>query len=98
MKHKKYLHTQFVKFINEKYKSNINDEYDDEETNTTDDEIINDIDNEEDEVDNDDIDLDIIRNKKFPEYEELNVDDLIEEYNNLQKKYKTFYGSVYKGK
>jgi hypothetical protein len=104
MKHKKFLHTQFVKFINEKYKSNNINENDeetnitDEETNITDDEIINDVDNKKEEDDFDEVDLEIIKNKKFPEYEELNVDKLIEEYNNLQKRYKAIYGSVYKRK
>lgn len=76
MKKKTHLHTNFIKFIIEKY--NKDEEIPDEETNVSDDEIIDNIDEIEipDEVQDDDD-------------EDETIEDLIKEYNEMEKKYKT---------
>lgn len=89
MKKKKYLHTNFIKFIVEKYDRDIQ-ELPEEETNIPNqklsdefDRIINgeEVQDEvQDELENDD----------------ENIDDLIEEYRLLEKKYKSkTYGNIY---
>lgn len=91
MKKRKHLQTNFFKFIVEKYNKEIQDELNDEETNLPDEELIDDI---------DDID-DIEEPKgKLKEDDDLNLDELIEEYNKLTNKYKTLKNdnSLYKRK
>lgn len=87
MKKRKHLQTNFLKFIIEKYNQEIQNEIDDEETNLSNDELIDDID-------------DMEEPKKIKvninDDDDLNVDELIEEYNKLTNKYKnlkddTFY-------
>lgn len=75
MKKKTHLHTNFIKFIIEKY--NKDEEIPDEDTNVSDDEIIDEIDEIEipDEVQDED--------------EDETIEDLIKEFNGLEKKYKT---------
>jgi hypothetical protein len=75
MKKKKHIHTNFVKFIIEKY--NKDGELSKEESNVSDEEIIDDIDDVEnpDEVQDD-------------EDDDETIDDLIKEFNELEKKYK----------
>lgn len=75
MKKKKHIHTNFVKFIIEKY--NKDGELSKEESNVYDEEIIDDIDDVEnpDEVQDD-------------EDDDETIDDLIKEFNELEKKYK----------
>lgn len=80
MKKRKHLQTNFFKFIVEKYNKEIQDELNDEETNLTDDELIDDIDDIEEPTEP--------KNKK-KEDDDLNLDELIEEYNKLTNKYKT---------
>ncbi len=77
MKKRKHLQTNFFKFIVEKYNKEIQDELNDEETNLPDEELIDDIDDiEEPKI-------------KLKEDDDLNLDELIEEYNKLTNKYKT---------
>jgi hypothetical protein len=73
MKKRTHLHTNFIKFILEKY--NI-EELSEEESNVSDEEIIDDIDTIEtpDEVQDED---------------DETIEDLIKEYYQLEKKYKT---------
>lgn len=73
MKKKTHLHTSFIKFILEKYGKD--EEIPDEDTNVSDEEIIDKIDEIEnpDEVQDDD----------------ETIEDLIKEFNELEKKYKT---------
>lgn len=75
MKNKTHLITNFVKYLIEKYKD---EEIPNEETNVSDEEIIEDIDEIEipDEVQEDDD-------------EDETIEDLIKEFNDLEKKYKT---------
>ncbi len=75
MKKKTNLHTNFIKFILEKY--NKEDVFPDEDTNVSDDEII------------DDIDKIKIPVEVKDEDEEETIEDLIKEFNGLEKKYKT---------
>jgi hypothetical protein len=91
MKKRKHLQTNFFKFIVEKYNKEIQDELNDEETNLTDDELIDDIDDIEEPTEP--------KNKK-KEDDDLNLDELIEEYNKLTNKYKTLKNdnSLYKRK
>lgn len=77
MKKRKHLQTNFFKFIVEKYNKEIQDELNDEETNLPDEELIDDIDDIEE------------PKRKLKEDEDLNLDELIEEYNKLTNKYKT---------
>jgi hypothetical protein len=72
MKKKKYLHTSFIKFINEKY--NKEEKITDEETNVSDEDIIDNIEIT-DEVEEDE--------------DEDTIENLIKEYNEMEKKYKT---------
>jgi hypothetical protein len=71
MKKRKHLQTNFFKFIVEKYNKEIRDELNDEETNLSDDELIDDI---------DDIEEPSEPKKKIKEDDDLNLDELIEEY------------------
>ena len=80
MKKRKHLQTNFFKFIVEKYNKEIQDELNDEETNLPDEELIDEI---------DDIEEPIEPKRKLKEDEDLNLDELIEEYNKLTNKYKT---------
>ena len=91
MKKGKHLQTNFFKFIVEKYNKEIQDELNDEETNLSDDELIDDI---------DDIEEPSEPKKKIKEDDDLNLDELIEEYNKLTNKYKTLKNdnSLYKRK
>ena len=91
MKKRKHLQTNFFKFIVEKYNKEIQDELNDEETNVSDDELIDDI---------DDIEEPSEPKKKIKEDDDLNLDELIEEYNKLTNKYKTLKNdnSLYKRK
>lgn len=91
MKKRKHLQTNFFKFIVEKYNKEIQDELNDEETNLSDDKLIDDI---------DDIEEPIGPKKKIKEDDDLNLDELIEEYNKLTNKYKTLKNdnSLYKRK
>ena len=91
MKKRKHLQTNFFKFIVEKYNKEIQDELNDEETNLSDDELIDDI---------DDIEEPSEQKKKIKEDDDLNLDELIEEYNKLTNKYKTLKNdnSLYKRK
>ena len=86
MKKRKHLQTNFFKFIVEKYNKEIQDELNDEETNLPDEELIDDIDD--------------IEERKLKEDDDLNLDELIEEYNKLTNKYKTLKNdnSLYKRK
>ena len=77
MKKRKHLQTNFFKFIVEKYNKEIQDELNDEETNLPDEELIDDIDDIEE------------PKGKLKEDDDLNLDELIEEYNKLTNKYKT---------
>jgi hypothetical protein len=74
MKRKTHLHTNFIKFILEKY--NKDEKIPDEDTNVSDKEIIDDI----DEIDN----PDEVQNE-----DDETIEDLIKEFNELEKKYKT---------
>lgn len=86
MKKRKHLQTNFFKFIVEKYNKEIQDELNDEETNLPDEELIDDIDD--------------IEERKLKEDDDLNLDELIEEYNKLTNKYKRLKNdnSLYKRK
>ncbi len=91
MKKRKHLQTNFFKFIVEKYNKEIQDELNDEETNLSDDELIDDI---------EDIEEPTEPKRKFKEDDDLNLDELIEEYNKLTNKYITLKNdnSLYKRK
>lgn len=88
---RKHLQTNFFKFIVEKYNKEIQDELNDEEeeTNISDDELIDDIDKIEEPTE---------PKRKLKEDDDLNLDELIEEYNKLTNKYKTIKNdnSLYK--
>ena len=88
MKKRKHLQTNFFKFIVEKYNKEIQDELNDEETNLPDEELIDDINDIEE------------PKGKLKEDDDLNLDELIEEYNKLTNKYKTLKNdnSLYKRK
>ena len=88
MKKRKLLQTNFFKFIVEKYNKEIQDELNDEETNLPDEELIDDIDDIEE------------PKRKLKEDDDLNLDELIEEYNKLTNKYKILKNdnSLYKRK
>ena len=77
MKSKTHIKTKFLHFIFEKYNKEIQDELNDEETNLPDEELIDDIDDIEE------------PKRKLKEDDDLNLDELIEEYNKLTNKYKT---------
>lgn len=79
MKKRKHLQTNFFKFIIEKYNKELQDELNDEETNVSDDELIDDIDN---------IEAHEEPKRKLKEDDDLDLDELIEEYNKLSEKYK----------
>jgi len=72
MKSKTHIKTKFLHFIFEKYKDELNDELNDEETNLPDEEMIDEIENDE-----------VLKDKD----DELNLEELIEEYNKLTNKY-----------
>jgi hypothetical protein len=80
MKKRKHLQTNFFKFIVEKYNKDIQDEFNVEETNLPDEELIDDI---------EDIEEPTEPKGKLKEDDDLNLDELIEEYNKLSNKYKT---------
>jgi len=80
MKKRKHLQTNFFKFIVEKYNKEMQDKLEDEETNVSDEEIIDDIDNIEEPIE---------PKRKLKEDDDLNLDELIEEYNKLTNKYKS---------
>lgn len=88
MKNRKHLQTNFFKFIVEKYNKEIQDELNDEETNLPDEELIDEIDDIEE------------PKEKLKKDDDLNLDELIEEYNKLTNKYKTLKNdnSLYKRK
>jgi hypothetical protein len=88
MKKRKHLQTNFFKFIVEKYNKEIQDELNDEETNLPDEELIDDMDDIEE------------PKRKLKEDDDLNLDELIEEYNKLTNKYKNLKNdnSLYKRK
>ena len=85
MKSKTYIKTKFLHFIFEKYNKEIQDELNDEETNLPDEELIDDIEEPK---------------RKLKEDDDLNLDELIEEYNKLTNKYITLKNdnSLYKRK
>jgi hypothetical protein len=89
MKKRKHLQTNFFKFIVEKYNKEIQDELNDEETNLPDEELIDNI---------DDIEEQTKPKRRLKEDDDLNLDELIEEYNKLTNKYKTLKNdnSLYK--
>jgi hypothetical protein len=91
MKNRKHLQTNFFKFIVEKYNKEIQDELNDEETNLPDEELIDNI---------DDIEEPTEPKNKIKDDDDLNLDELIEEYNKLTNKYKTLKNdnSLYKRK
>lgn len=91
MKSKTHIKTKFLHFIFEKYNKEIQDELNDEETNLPDEELIDDI---------DDIEELTEPKGKLKEDDDLNLDELIEEYNKLTNKYKTLKNdnSLYKRK
>ncbi|MFZ4679069.1 MAG: hypothetical protein ACOYLP_02770 [Flavobacterium sp.] len=78
---KKHIQTRFYKFILEKYGKQKED-ITDEETNIPDEEIIDEIENDEVLKDKNDE----VKTKKNED--ELDLDELIEEYNKLTNKYK----------
>ena len=86
---KKHLETNFIKFIVEKYKKEIQ-ELPDEETNVSNNEIVDEFD-------------EIINTKEIEKKEVQDetdnendlVEDLIKEYNQLQKKYKLKTNGLY---
>ncbi len=78
---KKHIQTRFYKFILEKYGKQ-EEIITDEETNIPDEEIIDEIENDEVLKDKNDE----VRTKKNED--ELDLDELIEEYNKLTNKYK----------
>jgi hypothetical protein len=78
---KKHIETRFYKFVSEKY-SKSKDYLTDEETNIPDEDIIDEIENDEVLKDkNDEV-------KTKNNEDEVNLDELIEEYNKLTNKYK----------
>ena len=79
MKKRKHLQTNFFKFIVEKYNKEMQDELEEEETNVLDQEVIDDIDNIEEPKE---------PRRKLKEDDDLNLDELIEEYNKLTEKHK----------
>ena len=85
MKSKTHIKTKFLHFIFEKYNKEIQDELNDEETNLPDEELIDDIEEPK---------------RKLKEDDDLNLDELIEEYNKLTNKYITLKNdnSLYKRK
>lgn len=91
MKSKTHIKTKFLHFIFEKYNKEIQNELNDEETNLPDEELIDDI---------DDIEELTEPKGKLKEDDDLNLDELIEEYNKLTNKYKTLKNdnSLYKRK
>ena len=86
---KKYLETNFVKFIREKYKKEIQ-QLPDEETNVSNKEIVD----EFDEIINaKEIEKDEVQSET--DNEDDLVENLIKEYNQLQKKYKLKTNGLY---
>lgn len=86
---KKYLETNFIKFIVEKYKKEIQ-ELPDEETNVSNKEIVD----EFDEIINaKEIEKDEVQDETYNEDDLL--ENLIKEYNQLQKKYKLKTNGLY---
>lgn len=82
MRKRKHLETRFYKFLLERL-DQIEDEEEiqDEETNLSNDEIIDEIDNIKEPIEK--------PQRKIKEDEDLDLDELIEEYNKLTEKYKT---------
>jgi hypothetical protein len=82
MRKRKHLETRFYKFLLERL-DQIEDEEEiqDEETNLSNDEIIDEIDNIKEPIEK--------PQRKIKEDEDLDLDELIEEYNRLTEKYKT---------
>ena len=82
MRKRKHLETRFYKFLLERL-DQIEDEEEiqDEETNLSNDEIIDEIDNIKEPIEK--------PQRKIKEDEDLDLDELIEEYNKLTAKYKT---------
>lgn len=89
MRNKKYLHTNFIKFLIEKYDREIQ-ELPEEETNLPD----NKLSDEFDRIINSNEVQDEVQDET--ENDEENIDDLIEEYRLLEKIYKSkTYGNIY---
>nr|WP_315175192.1 hypothetical protein [uncultured Flavobacterium sp.] len=86
---KKYLETNFVKFIREKYKKEIQ-QLPDEETNVSNKEIVDEFDEiiNAKEIEKDEV-------QDGTDNEDDLVEDLIKEYNQLQKKYKLKTNGLY---
>jgi hypothetical protein len=82
MRKRKHLETRFYKFLLERL-DQIEDEEEiqDEETNVSDNEIVDEIDNIKEPIEK--------PQRKIKEDEDLDLDELIEEYNKLTEKYKT---------
>jgi vacuolar-type H+-ATPase subunit H len=86
---KKYLETNFIKFIVEKYKKEIQ-ELPDEETNVSNNEIVDEFDEI---INTKEIKKDEVQDKT--DNEDDLVENLIKEYNQLQKKYKLKTNGLY---
>jgi BioD-like phosphotransacetylase family protein len=86
---KKHLETNFIKFIAEKYKKEIQ-ELPDEETNVSNKEIVDEFDEI---INNKEIKKDEVQDET--ENEDDLLEDLIKEYNQLQKKYKLKTNGLY---
>ncbi len=84
MKKRKHLETSFIKYILEKYNDEEN-EISDEETNISDEEIIDDV----EEIDFSKDKLKRVQKEQIKDHDDLDLDQLIEEYNKLTEKYKT---------
>jgi hypothetical protein len=87
MRKRKHLETRFYKFLLERLDQiQDEDEIQDEETNITDDEIVDDIDNIKEPTEK--------PKQKTKENDDLDLDELIEEYNRLTEKYKTMKNDI----
>lgn len=86
---KKYLETNFIKFILEKYKKEIQ-ELPDEESNVSNKEIVDEFDET---INAKEIEKDEVQSET--DNEDDLVENLIKEYNQLQKKYKLKTNGLY---
>lgn len=84
MRKRKHLKTSFLKYILEKYNKEEN-EINDEETNTSDEETIDNV----EEIDFSKEKTKEVQKDKIKDDEDLDLDQLIKEYNKLTEKLKT---------
>jgi|GEM_PF-2296852 hypothetical protein len=84
MRKRKHLQTSFLKYILEKYNKEEN-EINDEETNTSDEETIDNV----EEIDFSKEKTKEVQKDKIKDDEDLDLDQLIKEYNKLTEKLKT---------